>query len=76
MHLDLIYGYKDGSIFNLIDGQQRITTLWLLYFLLFRYADRLDSIKAQLAKFTYHTRESSKKFCEKLLSKASSFKTD
>ncbi|GMB89762.1 hypothetical protein NHP190002_04400 [Helicobacter ailurogastricus] len=78
LHLDLIYGYKDkeGGVFKLIDGQQRITTLWLLYFLLFRRAENLDAIKAQLAKFTYHTRESSKEFCEKLLKKSSSFATN
>ncbi|WP_104759704.1 GmrSD restriction endonuclease domain-containing protein [Helicobacter bizzozeronii] len=78
LHLDLIYGYQDqgSDIFKLVDGQQRITTLWLLYFFLFRQTEGLDSIKAQLAKFTYHTRESSKEFCEKLLSRASSFATD
>ncbi|WP_104750987.1 GmrSD restriction endonuclease domain-containing protein [Helicobacter salomonis] len=76
LHLDLIYGYEDGKIFKLIDGQQRITTLWLLHFLLYRRAEGLDAIKGQLAKFTYHTRESSKEFCEKLLNKSNSFLTD
>ncbi|WP_104695714.1 DUF262 domain-containing protein [Helicobacter salomonis] len=76
LHLDLIYGYEDGKIFKLIDGQQRITTLWLLHFLLYRRAEGLGAIRGQLAKFTYHTRESSKEFCEKLLNKSDSFSTD
>ncbi|WP_120946209.1 DUF262 domain-containing protein [Helicobacter labacensis] len=67
LHLDLVYGYEDGSVFKLIDGQQRITTLWLLHFLLYKQAQRLDEIKKQLSHFTYHTREGSKEFCEKLL---------
>ncbi|WP_104683392.1 DUF262 domain-containing protein [Helicobacter felis] len=67
LHLDLVYGYEDGSVFKLIDGQQRVTTLWLLHFLLYKQAHRLEEIKEQLSHFTYHTRESSKEFCEKLL---------
>ncbi|CRF49745.1 hypothetical protein HHE03_14110 [Helicobacter heilmannii] len=80
LHLDLIYGYidQDGDreVFKLIDGQQRITTLWLLHFLLFRQAMCLDVIKPQLTKFTYHTRQSSKEFCEELLTKSDSFATN
>ncbi|WP_104625654.1 GmrSD restriction endonuclease domain-containing protein [Helicobacter felis] len=67
LHLDLVYGYEDGSVFKLIDGQQRVTTLWLLHFLLYKQAHRLEEIKGQLSHFTYHTRESSKEFCRKLL---------
>ncbi|WP_158652298.1 DUF262 domain-containing protein, partial [Helicobacter bizzozeronii] len=67
LHLDLVYGYENGSVFKLIDGQQRVTTLWLLHFLLYKQAHRLEEIKEQLSYFTYHTRESSKEFCEKLL---------
>lgn len=67
LHLDLVYGYQEGLVFKLIDGQQRVTTLWLLHFLLYRKANQLEKIKDRLSHFTYHTRESSKEFCEKIL---------
>ena len=44
LHIDFIYGYKEGEKFILIDGQQRITTLWLLHFYLYKKAGRLESI--------------------------------
>ena len=31
-HLDFIYGYQDGDWFIPIDGQQRLTTLYLLHY--------------------------------------------
>ena len=31
LNLDLVYGYQESSKLILIDGQQRLTTLWLLY---------------------------------------------
>ena len=66
--LDFVYGeIKDGALIPL-DGQQRLTTLFLLHWYL---AARLN-ISANspgwtgLPKFTYRTRESSTAFCEKL----------
>ena len=29
--LNYIYGYEEGGCFVPVDGQQRLTTLWLLY---------------------------------------------
>ncbi len=69
LHIDFIYGYKEGEKFILIDGQQRITTLWLLHFYLYKKAGRLESIAKELANFSYAVRESSKKFCKNLLKK-------
>lgn len=69
LHIDFIYGYRDGGNFLLIDGQQRITTLWLLHFYLYRKIDALNEIKGLLEKFSYKTRKSSKKFCQNLLKK-------
>ena len=69
LHIDFIYGYKEGEKFILIDGQQRITTLWLLHFYLYKKAGRLESIVKELANFSYAVRESSKKFCKNLLKK-------
>lgn len=69
LHIDFIYGTQKDEKFILIDGQQRITTLWLIHFLIFARANRLDEIKDLLANFSYNTRESSKRFCKNLLFK-------
>lgn len=68
LHIDFIFGYKDSSdTFLLIDGQQRITTLWLLHFYIYKKAD----IKEYefLGHFSYAVRKSSKNFCKNLLIK-------
>ncbi|WP_163566278.1 DUF262 domain-containing protein [Helicobacter suis] len=76
LHLDLVYGYEEDKTFKLVDGQQRVTTLWLLHFLLYKRAKQLDTIKDKLKGFSYSTRKSSKNFCRKLLDKEKYFKTD
>ena len=40
LHIDFIYGYEKNKKFLLIDGQQRITTLWLLHFYLYKKSRR------------------------------------
>ena len=71
--LDFIYGgasvkdsQKSAGLIPL-DGQQRLTTLWLLYF----YASVLDDISEDeieiLKKFRYETRESANAFCRDLV---------
>ena len=72
LHLDFIYGYVEGKnsakSLILIDGQQRITTLWLLHLYIYVRAGRLDeNAKKWLGNFSYSSRESSKEFCENLL---------
>ncbi|STP09355.1 DUF262 domain-containing protein [Helicobacter cinaedi] len=67
LHIDFIYGYKENGKFLLIDGQQRITTLWLLHFYLYKNAGSLEEIKELLKNFSYNTRKSSAKFCKNLL---------
>lgn len=74
LNLDFIYGYtekagKDEEVFIPLDGQQRLTTLWLIHWFL---APRIEDIiseeaKAYLSKFTYETRVSSKRFCHNLI---------
>ncbi len=64
--LDLIYGSiqqgnDEKDIFEPIDGQQRLTTLFLLYWY-FRHVN--GNSKVDDIKFIYETRESSKEFCE------------
>lgn len=68
LHIDFIFGYKDSSdTFLLIDGQQRITTLWLLHFYIYKKADIKEC--EFLGHFSYAVRKSSKNFCKNLLIK-------
>ena len=74
LNLDFIYGYtekagKDEEVFIPLDGQQRLTTLWLTHWYLApRIEDKIsDEAKAYLSKFTYETRVSSKRFCHNLI---------
>ena len=65
--LDFVYGNKntDDEMFPL-DGQQRLTTLWLLHWYIAYKTGNLQSNKEILKKFSYETRVSSREFCEKL----------
>lgn len=67
--LDFVYGVKDKNS-NIIplDGQQRLTTLWLLHWYIYLKSNKnitKDNLNI-LLKFTYQTRISSRKFCEEL----------
>ena len=72
MNLGFIYGrveqsYK-GKLFYPYDGQQRLTTLYFLYLLIyfkFKIYDEIDSIKKKLS---YQTRISTNRFIESFLS--------
>ncbi len=75
MELDFIYGNvreengRNGirrQIFIPIDGQQRLTTLFLLHWYLAVKENRLDEIKDKLKKFSYETRPEAHDFCEKI----------
>lgn len=68
LDLNFIYGKVDIEKFIPVDGQQRLTTLFLLY--LYAYSDD-ESKTALLHKFTYETRKSSRDFFEKLVEKRS-----
>jgi hypothetical protein len=66
--LDFIYGDVTHGVFCPLDGQQRLTTLFLLHWYAARSAGlSLDSYAGQLGRFSYKTRVSSRNFCEKLL---------
>lgn len=74
LELDFVYGdYKNNTkIFYPLDGQQRLTTLFLLYWYV---AKRLNQKNIDfLRKFSYETRESSKEFCVKLFNINPNFK--
>lgn len=65
--LDFVYGeVKDGKLIPL-DGQQRLTTLFLLHW----YASKVENIHPEEASFlkgfSYYTRPSSRDFCKALL---------
>lgn len=61
--LDYIYGYSKENDFYLIDGQQRITTVWLLYV----YIYKRNNINAEFLKnFAYYTCECVTRFTKEL----------
>lgn len=67
VELDFIYGTTDNGVFYPLDGQQRLTTLWLLHWFVASKSGKLnDGAKERLKKFSYETRTSSREFCEKL----------
>lgn len=63
LDLNFVYGKAESEKFIPIDGQQRLTTLFLLH--LYAFHDN-DSKTILLRKFTYETRTSSRDFLEKL----------
>lgn len=66
--LDFIYGSNKEKTFQPLDGQQRLTTLFLVhwYALINQQGANEESINT-LSKFTYETRISSREFCEALI---------
>lgn len=67
MKLDFIYGSIENGKLNPLDGQQRLTTLWLLHWYIALRAKQLNEDNCSIfRKFTYETRISSREFCENL----------
>lgn len=63
--LNFIYGEKETDRFIPVDGQQRLTTLFLLHWYVFKrtdYSDGLDCLKS----FSYETRDTSQRFCKNI----------
>ncbi|MGN0029076.1 MAG: DUF262 domain-containing protein [Marinilabiliaceae bacterium] len=64
LNLDFIYGADEkGKIFTPLDGQQRLTTLWLLHWLA-AARERIGEEANILKNFTYETRVATRRFCE------------
>lgn len=62
--LDFIYGSNVDNSFQPLDGQQRLTTLFLLYWYAATIGKELSSENRQLlSKFSYETRITSREFC-------------
>lgn len=65
--LNYIYGYTDSEgCFIPVDGQQRLTTLWLLYLYASAKAQKVDDFRVD---FTFLSREFAQDFCERLKTK-------
>jgi hypothetical protein len=64
--LDFVYGELTRGEFIPLDGQQRLTTLFLLHWYLALAEGQLPQHQPTLAKFTYETHISSREFCEAL----------
>jgi hypothetical protein len=70
LNLDFIYGYthnihNDDVLFIPLDGQQRLTTLWLLHW--YFAAKKGIDVSEKLKRFSYETRVSAKRFSEALI---------
>lgn len=74
--LDFIYGVEDKKkekIFIPLDGQQRLTTLFLLHWYLARISNKSEEYEKVMttetgrSRFIYETRVSSSEFCDALL---------
>ena len=76
LRMDIIYGSietRDGDhpeekTFIPLDGQQRLTTLWLLHWYLSQWEERSEEIVPLLQRFTYATRSTARDFCQRLCS--------
>ena len=76
---DFIYGRVSYGTFIPVDGQQRLTTLFLYHLYLHKVCQKntqvcskeaaCASIQSALNKFTYATRQSSREFCVKIVEK-------
>ena len=81
INLDFIYGVqkkginKQDTVFSPLDGQQRLTTLFLLHWYLAlksgeyeQFRNRLiDNTDSNNVKFLYEIRDSAKEFCKNLI---------
>lgn len=67
LKLDFVYGSDENDRLQPLDGQQRLTTLWLLHWYVALMSGKLsDATTSTLKKFSYETRLSSREFCANL----------
>lgn len=77
--LDFVYGRITNRTLTPLDGQQRLTTLFLLHWYLAVCAEKQEHFKDFLlvsgkSRFSYETRTSSHEFCSNLVKEISNFK--
>ncbi|AZA55926.1 Protein of unknown function DUF262 [Chryseobacterium ureilyticum] len=65
LNLDFVYGYIENSTFIPLDGQQRLTTLYIIYWFL-AFKDDVSFYENGLHLFSYKTRQSAKEFLKSL----------
>lgn len=66
LSLDFVYGTNEHGAMWPLDGQQRLTTLWLLHRYLAVRTNNLAAAKGWLSQFSYETRTTSRDFCKSL----------
>lgn len=73
LKLDFVYGLEENGVNKPLDGQQRLTTLWLLHWYIALKADMFkeenaerEELKNTFCNFTYETRISSRDFCKQM----------
>ncbi len=71
--LDFVYGEKENCKFIPLDGQQRLTTLFLLHWYIAKKENVNNAESDFLKGFSYFTRPSSRDFCQKLVKFIPSF---
>lgn len=64
--VDFIYGGVDEGTLRPLDGQQRLTTLFLLHWYIASRSDRLAESRGW-TRFSYATRPSARMFCDSLV---------
>ena len=67
LDFDFVYGTIENDKLLPLDGQQRLTTFFLLHWYIAVKERRLDEVAEALSKFSYSTRISSREFCEMLV---------
>lgn len=67
LELDFVYGYIKNDVFYPLDGQQRLTTLYLLHWYLAFKDGILPNYVKKLSKFTYQIRQTSNDFFRRIL---------
>ena len=66
LKLDFVYGATEKGHMLPLDGQQRLTTLWLIHWYIALRSGNFQDACDVLLRFTYKTRISSRDFCEKM----------
>ena len=80
LNLDFVYGNIENYSLIPLDGQQRLTTLFLLHWYIANKEGKYEDYRRLLVdekgkvKFSYETRSSSKEFCEGLITSGIDFK--
>lgn len=78
VELDFVYGStistENGVTFIPLDGQQRLSTLFILHWILAVKEHKMNDVKDVLLKFSYETRPSSHDFCKKLVEHSNSIR--